>query len=103
METFRKVVDVNLTAAFIGTQHAFRQFKKQTPVGGRIINNGSVSAQTPRPHTPAYTASKHALLGLTKSTALDGRNFDITCTQIDIGAYIHPCGRRMSDDGATRR
>lgn len=107
VETFRKVVDVNLTAAFICTQHAFRQFKKQSPPGGRIINNGSVSAQTPRPHTPAYTASKHALLGLTKSTALDGRNFDITCTQLDIGNCLTDMGAPLGQgtlqpDGSTK-
>ncbi|KZW01522.1 NAD(P)-binding protein [Exidia glandulosa HHB12029] len=108
LDTFRKVIDVNLTAAFICTQHAFRQFKSQTPPGGRIINNGSVSAQTPRPHTPAYTASKHALLGLTKSTALDGRNFDITCTQIDIGNCLTDMGAplgqgTMQPDGSIKK
>ncbi|KAJ1307207.1 hypothetical protein OPQ81_001322 [Rhizoctonia solani] len=77
--------NVNLTSAFIFTREAFKVFKSQTPQGGRIINNGSIAAYVPRPMAVAYTASKHATTGLTKSTSLDGRNFNIACTQIDIG------------------
>jgi NAD(P)-dependent dehydrogenase (short-subunit alcohol dehydrogenase family) len=79
------IVAANLTGAFLCTQHAFRLMKSQTPRGGRIINNGSISATTPRPNSAPYTATKHAITGLTKSTALDGREFDIACGQIDIG------------------
>lgn len=79
------VVAANLTGAFLCTQEAFRIMKAQSPRGGRIINNGSISATTPRPNSAPYTATKHAITGLTKSTALDGRNFDIACGQIDIG------------------
>ncbi len=79
------VVATNLTGTFLCTQEAFRLMKSQRPRGGRIINNGSISAHTPRPHSAAYTASKHGVTGLTKSTALDGRDFDIACGQIDIG------------------
>jgi len=82
---WKAVVDVNLNGAFWCTQHAFRLMKDQSPRGGRIINNGSISATTPRPNTAPYTATKHAITGLTKSTALDGRAFDIACGQIDIG------------------
>ena len=85
LAAWRRVVDTNLTAAFMMTQGAFRMFKAQDPQGGRIINNGSISAQTPRPLSAAYTATKHAITGLTKSTALDGRTFNIACGQIDIG------------------
>ena len=85
LEQWRRVVDVNLTGAFLCTQAAFRLMKEQTPRGGRIINNGSISAHTPRPHSAPYTATKHAITGLTKSTALDGRRHDIACGQIDIG------------------
>jgi len=85
LEAWRQVVDVNLTGAFLCTQAAFALMKAQDPRGGRIINNGSVSAQAPRPRSAAYTASKHALTGLTKSTALDGRVHDIACGQIDVG------------------
>jgi NAD(P)-dependent dehydrogenase (short-subunit alcohol dehydrogenase family) len=84
-EQWRRVVDVNLTGAFYCTREAFRLMKKQSPRGGRIINNGSISAHTPRPHSAPYTATKHAITGLTKSTALDGRQYDIACGQIDIG------------------
>jgi NAD(P)-dependent dehydrogenase (short-subunit alcohol dehydrogenase family) len=84
-DQWRRVIDVNLTGAFLCTQAAFRLMKAQTPRGGRIINNGSISAHAPRPNSAAYTASKHALTGLTKSTALDGRKYDIACGQIDIG------------------
>ena len=85
LEQWRAVVDTNLTAAFLCTQHAFRMMKAQDPQGGRIINNGSISADRPRPRSSAYTATKHAMTGLTKSTSLDGRAFDIACGQIDIG------------------
>ena len=82
---WRSVVDVNLTGAFLCTQQAFLIMKGQQPRGGRIINNGSISAHAPRPNSAPYTASKHAITGLTKSTSLDGRTFDIACGQIDIG------------------
>jgi NAD(P)-dependent dehydrogenase (short-subunit alcohol dehydrogenase family) len=85
VEQWRRVVDVNLTGVFLCTQAAFRLMKEQTPRGGRIINNGSISAHTPRPNSAPYTATKHAITGLTKSTALDGRKYDIACGQIDIG------------------
>jgi NAD(P)-dependent dehydrogenase (short-subunit alcohol dehydrogenase family) len=85
IEQWRSVVDVNLTGVFLCTQQAFRLMKDQQPRGGRIINNGSISAVSPRPHSAPYTATKHAITGLTKSTALDGRRFDIACGQIDIG------------------
>ena len=85
IEQWRAVVDVNLTGAFLCTQQAFRLMKAQTPRGGRIINNGSISAQVPRPFTAPYTATKHAITGLTKATSLDGRAHDIACGQIDIG------------------
>jgi NAD(P)-dependent dehydrogenase (short-subunit alcohol dehydrogenase family) len=84
-EQWRRVVDVNLTGAFLCTQEAFRLMKEQTPRGGRIINNGSLSAHAPRPHSAPYTATKHALTGLTRATALDGRKYNIACGQIDIG------------------
>ena len=84
-DEWRMVVDVNLTGAFLCTQQAFLLMKDQQPRGGRIINNGSISAHAPRPHSAPYTATKHALTGLTKSTALDGRPYDIACGQIDIG------------------
>ena len=84
-EQWQAAVDTNLTGAFLCTQEAFKLMKNQTPRGGRIINNGSVSAHVPRPHSVAYTATKHAMTGLTKSTALDGRKYDIACGQIDIG------------------
>ena len=82
---WQAVVDANLTGAFLCTQQAIRMMKAQSPRGGRIINNGSISAHTPRPSSAPYTATKHAITGLTKSTALDGRAFDIACGQIDIG------------------
>jgi NAD(P)-dependent dehydrogenase (short-subunit alcohol dehydrogenase family) len=85
VEQWRRVVDVNLTGAFFCTQAAFRLMKDQSPRGGRIINNGSISAHAPRPHSAPYTATKHAITGLTRSTALDGRAYDIACGQIDIG------------------
>jgi NAD(P)-dependent dehydrogenase (short-subunit alcohol dehydrogenase family) len=82
---WKAVIDVNLTGAFLCTQHAVRLMKKQTPRGGRIINNGSIAAHAPRPHCAPYTAAKHAITGLTKATSLDGRAFNIACGQIDIG------------------
>ena len=85
VEQWRRVVDVNLTGPFLCTQEAFRVMKSQAPRGGRIINNGSISAHAPRPNSAPYTATKHAITGLTKSTALDGRKYDIACGQIDIG------------------
>jgi len=84
-EQWRSVLDTCVTGTFLCTQHAFRLIKQQQPRGGRIINNGSISAHTPRPNSAPYTAAKHAITGLTKSTALDGRPFDINCGQIDIG------------------
>jgi NAD(P)-dependent dehydrogenase (short-subunit alcohol dehydrogenase family) len=85
IEQWRQVVDVNLTGPFLCTRAAFRLMKEQTPRGGRIINNGSISAHAPRPNSAPYTATKHAITGLTRSTALDGRKYDIACGQIDIG------------------
>ncbi|MEI7931926.1 MAG: SDR family oxidoreductase [Alphaproteobacteria bacterium] len=85
LEQWQTVVNVNLTAAFLCTQHAFRLMRDQSPRGGRIINNGSISADRPRPRSAPYTATKHAMTGLTKSTSLDGRAYDIACGQIDIG------------------
>lgn len=84
-EQWKKVVDINLTGSFLCTQEAFKIMKSQTPMGGRIINNGSIAAHTPRPNSAPYTATKHAITGLTKSTSLDGRKYDIACGQIDIG------------------
>ena len=84
-EQWQAVVETNLTGAFLCTQEAFKLMKDQDPRGGRIINNGSISAHTPRPNSAPYTATKHAITGLTKSTALDGRKYDIACGQIDIG------------------
>lgn len=85
VEDFRKVIDLNLTGAFIAARGAFNLMRKQTPQGGRIINNGSVSASLPRPGSSPYTCSKHAITGLTRTIALDGRPYDIACGQIDIG------------------
>ena len=85
VEQWKSVVDVNLTGAFLCTQQAFLLMKSQQPQGGRIINNGSISAHVPRPHSAPYTATKHAITGLTRSTSLDGRRFNIACGQIDIG------------------
>lgn len=84
-EQWRAIVDINLTGVFLCTQEAFKLMKNQSPQGGRIINNGSISAHAPRPNSAPYTATKHAITGLTKSTALDGRKYDIACGQIDIG------------------
>lgn len=96
-EQWQAVVDVNLTGAFLCTQAAFRAMKNQNPMGGRIINNGSVSAQTPRPLSAPYTATKHAITGLTKSTSLDGRRYNIACGQIDIGNAATEMTERMKD------
>jgi NAD(P)-dependent dehydrogenase (short-subunit alcohol dehydrogenase family) len=85
VEQWRRVVDTNLTGAFLCAQAAFRQMKVQQPRGGRIINNGSIAATTPRPHMAAYSASKHGVSGLTKAISLEGRQYDIACGQIDIG------------------
>ncbi len=95
-EQWRAVVDTNLTGAFLCTQAAFRLMKDQTPRGGRIINNGSISAHAPRPHSAPYTATKHAITGLTKATSLDGRAYDIACGQIDIGNAATPLTERMA-------
>ena len=107
LEQWRAVVDTNLTGAFLCTQEAFRAMKAQTPRGGRIINNGSISATTPRPDSAPYTAAKHAITGLTKATALDGRAHDIACGQIDVGNALTPMTERMAEgvpqaDGAVR-
>ena len=96
-EQWQKVVAVNLTGTFLCTQAAFRIMKDQDPRGGRIINNGSVSAAAPRPNSAPYTATKHAITGLTKSTSLDGRKYDIACGQIDIGNTATDMTQRMSD------
>jgi NAD(P)-dependent dehydrogenase (short-subunit alcohol dehydrogenase family) len=94
-EKWKAVVDTNLNGMFLCIQEAIRIMKDQTPRGGRIINNGSISAHTPRPLTIAYTATKHAVTGLTKSVALDGRAYDIACGQIDIGNAATPMTERM--------
>ena len=95
IEDWQRVIDVNLTGAFLCTREAFRQMKAQSPRGGRIINNGSVSAQVPRPFSAPYTAAKHAITGLTRSTALDGRPFGIACGQIDVGNAATTMTSRM--------
>jgi NAD(P)-dependent dehydrogenase (short-subunit alcohol dehydrogenase family) len=95
LDTWRKVVDINLTGMFLCTQEAIRIMKAQDPRGGRIINNGSISAHTPRPHAVAYTVTKHGVTGLTKQTALDCRGHDIACGQIDIGNAGTPLTDRM--------
>jgi NAD(P)-dependent dehydrogenase (short-subunit alcohol dehydrogenase family) len=94
-EQWRAVVDVNLTGAFLCTQEAFKIMQSQQPRGGRIINNGSISAHAPRPNSAPYTSTKHAITGLTKSTALDGRKYDIACGQIDVGNALTPLTARM--------
>jgi NAD(P)-dependent dehydrogenase (short-subunit alcohol dehydrogenase family) len=96
VEQWRRVVDLNLTGTFLCTQEAFRLMKAQQPCGGRIINNGSISAHVPRPNSAPYTATKHAITGLTKATALDGRPFDIACGQIDIGNAATHMTRRFA-------
>ncbi|KAF7354805.1 hypothetical protein MSAN_01394800 [Mycena sanguinolenta] len=109
LEMFQNVISVNLVGSFLCAREAVKAFKSQTPIGGRIINNGSLSAHTPRPNSAPYTTSKHAIAGLSKSIALDGRAFDITCTQLDIGnaetpltarmhmGVLQPDGRRMAE------
>jgi NAD(P)-dependent dehydrogenase (short-subunit alcohol dehydrogenase family) len=97
VEQWKAVVDTNLTAPFLCTQHAFRIMKDQTPRGGRIINNGSISAHAPRPFSAAYTSTKHAITGLTKASNLDGRAYDIAVGQIDIGNAATPMTDRMVD------
>ena len=92
---WQAAVDTNLTGSFLCTQHAFRIMRDQSPRGGRIINNGSISAHAPRPNSGPYTATKHAITGLTKSTALDGRKYDIACGQLDIGNADTDMGGRM--------
>jgi NAD(P)-dependent dehydrogenase (short-subunit alcohol dehydrogenase family) len=104
---WQTAVNTNLTGAFLCTQHAFRIMKAQTPRGGRIINNGSISAHAPRPNSAPYTATKHAITGLTKATSLDGRKYDIACGQIDIGNAATPMTARMvtgvpQPDGSVR-
>jgi NAD(P)-dependent dehydrogenase (short-subunit alcohol dehydrogenase family) len=94
-EQWKKVIDTNLTGAFLCTQEAFRVMKAQNPQGGRIINNGSISAHAPRPNSAPYTASKHGMTGLTKATSLDGRKYNIACGQIDIGNAATEMTSRM--------
>ena len=96
LATLRAVIDTNLFGAFLCTQHAIRVMKTQTPRGGRIVNNGSISAHAPRPNSAPYTATKHAITGLTKSTSLDGRKYDIACSQIDIGNAATEMAARMA-------
>jgi NAD(P)-dependent dehydrogenase (short-subunit alcohol dehydrogenase family) len=108
LDAWRAVIETNLTGAFLCTQRAFRLMQRQTPRGGRIVNNGSISAYVPRPLSAAYTASKHAITGLTRSTSLDGRAYDIACGQIDIGNAATEFTERMrtagvlQPDGSTR-
>ena len=96
VDLWNAVVATNLTGVFLCTRAAFRQMKTQTPQGGRIINNGSISAYSPRPNSLAYTATKHAISGITKSVALDGRPYDIVCSQIDIGNAVTGLTERMT-------
>jgi len=96
-EQWKTVVDINLTGSFLCTQEAIKIMKGQTPRGGRIINNGSISAHAPRPNSAPYTSTKHAITGLTKSTSLDGRKYDIACGQIDIGNAATEMTERMKD------
>ena len=97
VEQWRYVVDVNLTGAFLCTREAFKLMKSQTPRGGRIVNNGSISAHAPRPNSAPYTSTKHAITGLTRSTSLDGRKYDIACGQLDIGNALTEMAARMAD------
>lgn len=97
LEQWKSVVNVNLTGAFLCAQSAFRLMKNQTPRGGRIINNGSISAHVPRPNSAPYTATKHGITGLTRSLSLDGRAFDIACGQIDIGNAATEMTERMAE------
>jgi NAD(P)-dependent dehydrogenase (short-subunit alcohol dehydrogenase family) len=96
-EQWKKVVDVNLTGVFLCTQEAFKLMKSQSPQGGRIINNGSISATAPRPNSAPYTATKHAITGMTKSCALDGRKYNIACGQIDIGNAATEMTAKMAE------
>ena len=96
LHQWQRVVDTNLTGPFLCTQEAMRIMKDQKPMGGRIINNGSISAHVPRPGSAPYTATKHAITGLTRSTSLDGRKYDIACGQIDIGNAATPMTERMT-------
>jgi len=96
VDVWKGVVDTNLTGSFLCTQEAIKIMKDQNPRGGRIINNGSISAHAPRPNSVAYTSTKHAITGLTKSTSLDGRKYDIACGQIDIGNALTPLASRMT-------
>ncbi|NJN84263.1 MAG: SDR family oxidoreductase [Caldilineaceae bacterium] len=98
-EQWQRVVDTNLTGPFLCTQEAIKIMKDQDPRGGRIINNGSISAHVPRPYSAPYTATKHAITGLTRSTALDGREYDIACGQIDIGNAATDMNQRRTDEG----
>ena len=100
LEQWLSVVGVNLTGAFLCTQQAFKLMKRQSPRGGRIINNGSISAHAPRPNSAPYTSTKHAITGLTKSTSLDGRRYDIACGQIDIGNAATEMTEPMTTTGA---
>jgi len=95
-QQWKAVVDTNLTGAFLCTQEAFKLMKSQDPRGGRIINNGSISAHVPRPNSAPYTSTKHAITGLTRSTSLDGRKYDIACGQIDIGNALTDLAARMA-------
>jgi len=95
-EQWKKVVDINLNGSFLCAQAAFKMMKGQSPQGGRIINNGSISAHTPRPDSAPYTSTKHAITGLTKTLSLDGRKYDIACCQIDIGNAASDMANRMS-------
>jgi len=106
-EQWQRVLATNLTGPFLCTQEAFRLMKRQTPRGGRIINNGSLSAHVPRPNSAPYTATKHAVTGLTRSTSLDGRDYDIACGQIDIGNAATEMAAKMAEgvqqaDGSIR-
>ena len=106
-EEWQRVINVNLTGTFLCTQAAFGMMKEQTPMGGRIINNGSISAHVPRPLSAPYTASKHGVTGLTRSTSLDGRPYNIVCSQIDIGNALTDLTARMAEgvpqaDGSSR-
>ena len=107
LSEWQAVVDLNLTGAFLCTREAFGIMRRQDPSGGRIINNGSISAHTPRPRSPAYTATKHAITGLTKATALDGRAYGIACGQVDVGNAATDMTEAMSEgvlqaDGSLR-
>ena len=97
VEQWQGVVDVNLTGVFLCTREAFRLMKSQTPRGGRIVNNGSISAHAPRPNSAPYTATKHAITGLTKCTSLDGRKYDIACGQLDVGNALTGMAARMAE------